>query len=534
MVKSMTRPLAPVLFAACAVFSGPTASADQIDGLCFGVGGDEMLYMLNPRLGHCWRLLCYAHTPGKHWAGATDSHNSPNWWWATTRHYETAQGTQGDNYLYKLSPVGMCERVGDGYGLPPEVGDMIELAYDETHDVLYGCTRNDLYTINVLDGTASHIGSFGLDDTQYMFALDYHVGLGKLFGVATRFSGQEPIKSTVHEIELSTGAATQVGSDNRDYKRVSDIWFDATDGQMYGVYKNTNEPDDWGGTIKITPQGSYEETSSGLFPPYAGHVTGLGNRFYYDEPVVDLSFSCYSEANAFVEATVLQGEHGEDSNQGTGTTSAYASAGAFASHDEMGEGEPGQTNQACGNMEGRIEATKDGLEACISSTLLLSATFEGQSEGEVHGHADTLFEGLLTVGTSEDYPEGAGGLDLVVTSSLSYSESGMTDNAAWDQDALSFTIVVWTDDPDDPLAEFSELGLFYLPVTAGEELNVKVVHYDAASVYSTWAAPVMWAELEEMLDFRFAVRPTFMIPEPGSAVVLLCGALAILRRRART
>lgn len=101
-----------------------------------------------------------------------------------------------NNILKSLTTNGVVTSIGTGSGI-----DGRGMAYDDGNDVLYATGFGSLYTIDVSLGTASLIGSMGVDDNR--IGLAYDEMLGVLF--ANTMDG-------LYTINTSTGAATLIGS----------------------------------------------------------------------------------------------------------------------------------------------------------------------------------------------------------------------------------------------------------------------------------------------------------------------------------
>jgi hypothetical protein len=154
------------------------------------------------------------------WMGAADS-AIPNCF------YGTVSLIEGSLYL-----INVVEQTAMPVG-PFVAATISELAYDDVAGVVYGTDCSNLYTIDQTTGLATLVGSF--NGPIDMFALAYDSAQGKLFGV----NGGIGSFFTVYEIDTTTGSATEVGPTG-DY-RIQDIWYDSSDGSMYGVGDAPNQ-----------------------------------------------------------------------------------------------------------------------------------------------------------------------------------------------------------------------------------------------------------------------------------------------------
>ena len=135
--------------------------------------------------------------------------------WAGTLLYAMDDATNTlytiDPNTYALTPVG-----GTGAG-----GDFGDLAWDSDTNTAYwvaGRGNDSLYTINLNTGTATLVGSHGVDD---MFALAYDPMTHMLYGDATN--------GNFYSISTSNGAATLIGN-NGIYP--GGMTFNSTTGQL--------------------------------------------------------------------------------------------------------------------------------------------------------------------------------------------------------------------------------------------------------------------------------------------------------------
>ena len=107
------------------------------------------------------------------------------------------------NKLKSVTPGGVVTDIGTGAGI-----DGRGLAYDDLHDVLYatGSDNSSLYTVDVGTGTATVIGSLGVDATFVGLAYDevnqvLFLNRGAAFG-----------PSSLYTVNVTTGNATLVGA----------------------------------------------------------------------------------------------------------------------------------------------------------------------------------------------------------------------------------------------------------------------------------------------------------------------------------
>jgi len=183
---------------------------------------------------------------GEGWLGAADGDNPSEFF---------AADCCTDPRLFRVNPSTASAVLVGSYGGP----EIREIAYDAAGDVLYGTDYASLYTIDTTSGSATEVGLMG--DVGQFWALGYHAGLGKLFGVsnATDF---------LYEVDTTTGQLTTVGPTLTH--RVTDIQYDPITDTLYGV------TDVGGGDEHYTI-----DTASGaatlIGERMGGNLTGLGD-----------------------------------------------------------------------------------------------------------------------------------------------------------------------------------------------------------------------------------------------------------------
>jgi len=99
------------------------------------------------------------------------------------------------------------------------------LAYDHITEVMYGCSNNALYEVNMDTGASSFVGNFGISEC-IMIAIAFD-GSGNLYGT-------ELVTDSLYSINPITGAATQIGSGlgiNLNYAQ--DMAFDIDTDTLY-------------------------------------------------------------------------------------------------------------------------------------------------------------------------------------------------------------------------------------------------------------------------------------------------------------
>ena len=110
----------------------------------------------------------------------------------------------------------VCEySTGALYEIDPENGDILDgwgggaglngLAIDPTTNTMYGCSSNDLYKINLEDGSQEYIGDICPGTTIIAIACD---SSGTCYGWDVKYSGD----SWLYEIDLETGDCTPLFS----------------------------------------------------------------------------------------------------------------------------------------------------------------------------------------------------------------------------------------------------------------------------------------------------------------------------------
>ena len=103
--------------------------------------------------------------------------------------------------------------------------NILELAYDCTHMILYGTDYKNLFTINTATGTALFVGSFG-SELRNMTALAYDKEAKTLWGV-------DLSTAQLYRISIETGLATAVGPTG--VNNISDVFVCQASGEIFGV-----------------------------------------------------------------------------------------------------------------------------------------------------------------------------------------------------------------------------------------------------------------------------------------------------------
>ena len=188
------------------------------------------------------------------WYGATDG---------DALHPDTFYATPLGGSLYRIDVVAKTATAVGSYGGVPITG----LAYDEVHNILYATDYSNLYTINTTSGTPTLIGSLG--GPRSAWAFDYDASIDELVAVCQTSYG-----SAMYYIDRNNGSASYIGYTSQ--RRITDIWYDSDDGQMYGV---GNDPFNTGvgklyrlnsSTSEAFELGNFEEDLLGLGAPIPG------------------------------------------------------------------------------------------------------------------------------------------------------------------------------------------------------------------------------------------------------------------------
>jgi hypothetical protein len=121
------------------------------------------------------------------------------------------------------------ETNGDMTSIGPLAYNLNGLAYDDVTDTMYGATSTDLYIVNRLDGTTTHVGPFNAGFTMIGIACD---GQGKMYGVTVDWTAD----SDLYEINMGTGQATSLGGTGLQLLFAQDLAFDKNTALAPGLY----------------------------------------------------------------------------------------------------------------------------------------------------------------------------------------------------------------------------------------------------------------------------------------------------------
>ena len=209
------------------------------------------IYLIDTSVPSC--TLLFDTGLGIGWYGATDSDVSHSF-------YVTAGG--GPLYLIDVAALS-ATLVGDYV-----TGTIMELAYNEATDVLYGTDYDILYQIDKSTAVATPIGPHGVRASYW--AMDYDGSIDELVAV-------NHDDGNTYYIDMNTGAASYVGPTGQG--RVTDIWYDHSSGDMYGV-----------GNVPSQVY-SMDSTTGALSILFAidANILGLGGPFV-SSPVVDTTW----------------------------------------------------------------------------------------------------------------------------------------------------------------------------------------------------------------------------------------------------
>jgi hypothetical protein len=146
--------------------------------------------------------------------------------WALGKWYGCEYGLgEGQPLIWTIHPViGEMTIIGS---YDPEGTNLSfnGLAYDHISEIMYGCSNNALYEVNMSTGESSYVGNFGVSDC-IMIAIAFD-GDGNLFGT-------ELVTDSLYSINPKTGEATQIGDGlgiNLNYQQ--DMAFDIDTDTLY-------------------------------------------------------------------------------------------------------------------------------------------------------------------------------------------------------------------------------------------------------------------------------------------------------------
>jgi hypothetical protein len=135
------------------------------------------------------------------------------------------------------------------------------LAYVDYSCNVYGCSKTDLYIINLYNGTQTHVGSFNISGGGHMICIGYsHIGL--LFGI-------DMITDCLYWINHETAETYLIGPLGIDVNGTSDLDYEIDDQCLYLITYTTQ------GELYICDIYSGTATLVGAFQDGA-HITGLG------------------------------------------------------------------------------------------------------------------------------------------------------------------------------------------------------------------------------------------------------------------
>lgn len=117
---------------------------------------------------------------------------------AVDRFYAVAVGVAGDPFL-SVTPAGAITTIG------PTNHDIRGMTFDSNHNILYGVTGTDLYTINPATGAATLVGPTFLTNDRPRLAYDTETDVLYLN------LGGGPGGNALYRLDPNTGRATRVG-----------------------------------------------------------------------------------------------------------------------------------------------------------------------------------------------------------------------------------------------------------------------------------------------------------------------------------
>jgi hypothetical protein len=154
-------------------------------------------------------------------------------------------------------------------------GNVASLAYDGTHNILYGSTTagDKLVTIDPVTGNAVVVGPLGI---TLMHSLAYDSSTGTLYGAST-------YDNSLYRVDSTTGAATRIGSLGfNELGIVSGLTFNPVNNTLYGCMIISRPIE--GGIVTIntlTGEGTFlfatRTLNSIAFQPETGTLYGVHN-----------------------------------------------------------------------------------------------------------------------------------------------------------------------------------------------------------------------------------------------------------------
>lgn len=356
----------------CFVF--PLVSSAQLDvEYLYGVGTDGInLIQVDHAAGEVSSAILFPFEQ-KAFYGAAGSGDG-DYFWATSR----GDATYGvGSALYKIYPAERAAiQIGDDYGQNPRYPTnpfyrirIMELAYDDDADVLYGTDYLGLYSIDRTTGQATHKGDFGNgidgESIDAVWSMGYDTQTHKLIIVNQKMDEREWREKThMYTVNPADAAVTFVADTTA--VSMTDVYESHTSNEFFGGSNLPNE-------IFDVNSGTGIATSLGLI---ADNILGLGGDFvevagpqvwFRSVGPVNTAATSYSE---------LGGQQDDDSDNDSGGWALVASTADAFVEETTGIGQ--RTI-----MEVSTVSTHDALNSYFSSSIDFDSVYDGTNSSGV-------------------------------------------------------------------------------------------------------------------------------------------------------
>lgn len=217
-----------VFLVACLCTAALVSPASAL--VLYGVSHDERIWRIDRTTG---AIDLYKNTPGLKWFGATDGPTAESFF---------ATGDGGS--LYKVDIVTDTVTPIGTYGGTMRLRS---LAYADpeppaTLGVLYGSDYQNLYTIDMITGTATLVGPIKPSGELFVgvWSMDYDPVAKKLFILNHVNAPGTGLRTRLYTVNPATAETTLVG-EIPDAPPIADIWYDHDKGRMLGVRDVTGQ-----------------------------------------------------------------------------------------------------------------------------------------------------------------------------------------------------------------------------------------------------------------------------------------------------
>lgn len=456
-------------------------------------------------------------TPGIRWYGATDGMTDDTFFAVGNPTYGATPGAElflVNTTSWTVNPLGFV-------AAPPGGGPIREIGMDESTGTLYGTDYANLYTVPTAPGggTATFVGTFGThpgtsDLIDYVFSMDYDPSVGQLVGTSWRRGADE---TDLYYFDRGNGAGTPAGYTGVD--RFTDVWYSDDSATLLGASRAPGRVFDIDSVTGAATQiGTTPEVS---FYGLANATPGSPEPLPYTTAgLVDLGYETYAFAD--IETLVDISGVGLQLASPDPPPDDYGVNDAASVDFDVPAAVPNQTpwQNTSGNVTIDLSDAPGVLDGMLRVSSSMTVTAAGSDEGVagVTRHSSVLAEGDIRGAIGVGIPRGGtAGMPVLFGASVYTWGDGI--QPVWDlliTDAGDpQTVYLDADETSDPWT-------FSFLVPAGQVLAYEF-YLDGVLIEAIDGIYTLNADV----DFGAAGQ----VPEPSSAIAVLIGLAAAVRRR---